>query len=333
MRKQLIVLPVALVAAGLFLGPIVIGQEKATPATYTPKTSFVPPSTPWGHPDLQGTYTNKDENGVPMERPNDLPAQGTLNEAEFQRIVQQRLDRARTIAGRIGGAETGAGPEHWYEHLDAQNHELWLIIDPPDGKTPPLTPDGQRRAAAGRGGRGRVLESPEQHSLYDRCITRGVLGSMLPVIYGNSYRIVQAPDSVAITYEMIHETRVIPLDSRPFQASGVRTYMGEARGHFEGSTLVVESTNFTDKTAIGVNGGGTPHSTALKLTERFTPIDAKTLRWQVTVDDPQTWTRPWTFAMPLKKDATQEPFEYACHEGNYAMRNMLSAVKAEREGK
>jgi hypothetical protein len=268
-----------------------------------------------------------------MERPNDLPAQGVLSEAEFQRIVKQRLDRARTAAGRIGGAETGAGPEHWYEHLDAQNHELWLITDPADGKTPALTPAGQARAAAAREGRGRVLESPEQHSLYDRCITRGVIGSMLPVIYGNSYRIVQSPDSVAINYEMIHETRVIALDDRPFQAAGARTYMGEARGHFEGNTLVVESTNFTDKTAIGVNGNGSFNSTQLKLTERFTPIDARTLRWEVTVNDPGTWTRPWTFAMPLKKDATQEPFEYACHEGNYAMRNMLSAVKAEREGK
>jgi hypothetical protein len=301
-------------------------------ATYSVKSTYTPPRTPWGHPDLQGTYTNKDENGVPLERPNQLPAQEQLSEQEFRTIVGERLEAARRNAPRIGGTaedETGAGPAHWYESLDAQNHELWLVTDPRDGKIPALTAEGQRRVAAQRANRGRVLQSPADHSLYDRCITRGVVGSMLPVIYGNSYQIVQSPDSVAIRYEMIHETRVIPLDGRPHASAGVRTLMGDARGRWEGNTLVVETTNFTARTSIGVNGGGTPHSAALTLTERFTPVDGKMLKWEVTVDDPQTWTRPWTFAMPLTKDASQEVFEYACHEGNYAMRNMLSAVQKE----
>ena len=327
---------VAAAIAGLLASAVIAAQGQEVPATYQPRTTFAPARTPWGDPDLQGIYTNKDEGSVPLERPDQLPAQGELSNAEFQKIIKQRIERARAVAPTIGATEenpTGAGPAHWYETLNAENHELWLITDPKDGKMPPLTPDGQKRVAAIRAARRKVLENPEDHSLYDRCITRGVVGSMLPVIYGNSYEIVQAPGEVAIRYEMIHETRVIPLDGQPHASAGVRTYMGDARGHFEGSTLVVETTNFTDRTAIGVNGNGTPNSTGLTLVERFTPVDAGTLRWEVTVNDPKTWTRPWTFAMPLKKDATQAVFEYACHEGNYAMRDMLSAVRAEENKK
>jgi hypothetical protein len=332
MRHTVVRPATAALAAALLSTAMIAAQSREIPATYEPApTGYAPPKTPWGHPDLQGTYTNKDENGVPLERPNDLPAVDEVPAAEFQKIVTQRLQRARANADRIGGEETGAGPTHWYEHLDAENHELWLITDPKDGKIPALTPLGQQRMAALRANRGRVLDNPEDHSLYDRCITRGVVGSMMPVIYGNSYEIVQSPDSVTIRDEMIHEARVIPLDGRPHAAPRLRSYMGDPRGHWEGNTLVVETTNFTDKTAIGVNGNGNPHTAALTLVERFRPIDAHTLRWEVTVNDPQTWTRPWTFAMPLKKDATQTLFEYACHEGNYAMRDMLSAVRAEEK--
>jgi hypothetical protein len=328
----------AATAAALLTTTAVIAQaqQKEIPATYEPASTYAPPQTPWGDPDLQGVYTNKDESGVPMERPDELPAVDEVSAAEFHKIVAERLERARRIAPTIGATAenpTGAGPAHWYETLDAQNHELWLIIDPKNGKMPALTADGQRRVADLRARRNRVLATPQDHSLYDRCITRGVVGSMLPVIYGNSYEIIQAPGVVAIRYEMIHETRVIPLDGRPHAPAGIRSYMGDARGRFEGRTLVVETSNFTDRTAIGVNGNGTPNSTALTLVERFTPVDAHTLRWEVTVNDPNTWTRPWTFAMPLLKDPSQAVFEYACHEGNYAMRDMLSAVRAEEQGK
>jgi hypothetical protein len=337
MLKQALGCSVALLAAAVAATSSLGAQAPAAiAATYNVQSSYTPPKTPWGHPDLQGTYTNKDENGVALERPNGRPAQEQLSEQEFHEIVAERLERARKNAPRIGGTaedETGAGPAHWYESLDAQNHELWLITNPADGKMPPLTADGQKRVAAIRARRGRVLQTAADHSLYDRCITRGVVGSMLPVIYGNSYQIVQSPDSVAIRYEMIHETRVIPLDGRAHASAGVRSLMGDARGHWDGNTLVVETTNFTDRTSIGVNGGGTPNSTALTLTERFTPVDGRMLKWEVTVNDPQTWTRPWTFALPLTKDSTQEVFEYACHEGNYAMRNMLSAVQKEAADK
>jgi hypothetical protein len=172
-------------------------------------------------------------------------------------------------------------------------------------------------------------DSFEDRSLYDQCITRGVVGSMLPVIYGNSFQIVQTPGYVAIRYEMIHEARVIPLDGRAHVAPKVRNYMGDARGRFEGNTLVVETTNFTDRTAIGVNGNGTFNSESLKLVERFIPRSEKVVEWRVTVDDPATWTKQWTFALNLTKDASQQVFEYACHEGNYAMKNILSAARAD----
>ena len=148
---------------------------------------------------------------------------------------------------------------------------------------------------------------------------------MMPAIYGSSYEIVQGPGVVAIVYEMVHETRVIPLDGRPHAGNAIRTYMGDARGRWEGDTLVVETTNFNDAIAYRNADGDT-----LRLVERFKPVGPDGVEWSVTVDDPATWTQPWTFAMMLtKKDGSQRPFEYACHEGNYGLRNILSAARAE----
>jgi len=291
--------------------------------------AYSPARTPWGHPDLQGTYTTTDENGVPLERPDQFPAAEGLSEAEFQKIVAERVERARSLAGRIGGADTGAGPTHWYEHLDAKNSQLWLISEPADGRLPARTPEGQKRLAEAQARRVPDPKKFGDFTLYDRCITRGLIGSTLPVIYGNSADIVQGPTHVAIRNEMIHETRVIPLSDAPRPGPEVKQYMGVARGHWEGNVLVVETTNFTDRTQIGVNGNGQPHSDALRITERFIPVDAQTLRWQVTVDDPKTWTRPWTFGLPIRKDEDQPIFEYACHEGNYGLRNMLTGAAAE----
>jgi hypothetical protein len=217
-------------------------------------------------------------------------------------------------------------PLHWFENHNPKNSRAWLVVDPPDGKIPPQTAEAKTRAAAraqARRGRGEA-DSYEDRSLYDRCITRGLPGSMMPAIYGNSYEIVQGPGVVAIQYEMVNELRVIPLDGRPHISSAIRNYMGDARGHFEGDTLVVETTNFTDK--VPYRGS----SQDLKLIERFTPRAPGVVEWSVTFDDPATWTRPWTFAMSLTK-TTERPFEYACHEGNYAMRNMLSIAREEEK--
>ncbi len=163
-------------------------------------------------------------------------------------------------------------------------------------------------------------------TLYERCITRGLPGSMMPAIYGNSYQIIQAPGYVAITYEMIHETRVIPLDGRPHANPAVRSYMGDARGRWDGDTLVVETTNFREE---GIYRGANPGT--LRLIERFTRTGPKTVKWAVTVDDSQTWTRPWTFSMPLTMDETQPVLEYSCHEGNLGLMNILSAARADEK--
>ena len=175
-----------------------------------------------------------------------------------------------------------------------------MVVEPPDGKIPPMTPEGQQRAAAraaataaDRRVRG-PADAPEDRSLYDRCISRGLPNSMMPTIYGNSYQIVQSPGFVAIRYEMIHETRIIPLDGRPHLGQAIRPYMGDGRGHWEGDTLVVETTNFRQETAYR---GADPRS--LRLIERFTRVAADKVMWAVTVDDPRTWTRPWAFAVPL----------------------------------
>ena len=296
--------------------------------------AWTPPKTAWGHPDIEGLYTNKDEANTPLERPDGLNGKSVedFSAAELESLAKARQELAAKIAGGIGGAETGAGPTHWYEHLKGNGSRPWLIIDPPDGKLPALTPQAQKREAAiaalndARNGEGRA-DSWLDRSMYDRCITRGLPGSMMPAIYGNAYEIVQAPDFVAIRYEMIHETRVIPLDTRPHIGSSVREYLGDARGHWEGNSLVVETTNFTDRTHFGYNNRY--NSEKFTLTERFTPIGPNTLQWQVTFNDPEVWTRPFTFAMPLTRDNSQPVFEYACHEGNLGLEHILSAARAE----
>jgi hypothetical protein len=283
--------------------------------------------TAWGDPDLQGIYTNKDESGIPFERPSQFAGKtaADVDDEELRELIAERAKAAVERAPGIGGADTGAGPTHWYENYGAKNSRAWLVVDPADGAIPPTTAEATARNAERarlRGVRG-PADSYEDRSLYDQCITRGIPGSMMPAIYGNSYEIIQSPGWVAIRYEMVHETRLIPLDSRPHVRSGIRTYMGDARGHFEGNTLVIETTNF--KPATAYRGA----SEQLKLIERFTPMGPKTVQWSVTADDSHTWARPWTFSMNLTKDPTQAIFEYACHEGNYGLRDILSGARAD----
>jgi len=303
----------------------------STAATSRVVRSFSPPRTPWGDPDLQGTYTDKDEAGIPMERPREFEGRRLedITPAELIALTKARSEQANATARAIGGGsgeDTGAGPSHWYEHLDSKNSRAWLIVDPENGHIPPRKPGARPLPTTPFGPEG--TDSYEDRSLYDRCITRGVTGSMLPVIYGNSFQFVQGPGYVAIREEMVHETRIIPLGARPWPRASIRAYMGYAAGRWDGNTLVVETTNFTGATAVGINGNGNPHSDKLRLIERFTPLGPATLEWSVTVDDPETWTRPWTFALNLTKDSTQQVFEYACHEGNYGLRDILSAARA-----
>jgi hypothetical protein len=210
------------------------------------------------------------------------------------------------------------------------------MVDPADGKLPAMTTLGLKREADwavlhnARNGEGRA-DSWLDRSLYDRCITRGLPGSMMPAIYGNSYEITQSPGFVAIRYEMIHEARVIPLAASARVSPAIHMYMGDARARWDGNTLVVETANFTDRTHMGYNFRY--NSEKYTLTERFTPVSATRLQWQVTITDPDTWTRPWTYTMPLTRDDGQQIFEYACHEGNRGLEHILKGARAEERGK
>ena len=310
-------------------------KRDAAMALPTNTRDWKPGRTPWGDPDLAGVYSNSDESNIPFERPAQFDGRRLedITPAELDKLRQQRRDAVIDRAASAVEDPEGHPQLFWWENLNASSSRAWLVVDPADGRIPPTTPDAQKRVATRqearkRSGRG-PADGPEDRSLYDRCISRGLPGSMMPAIYGSSYSIVQGPNTVAITYEMIHETRVISLDSRPHVGKAISSYMGDARGHFEGNTLVVETTNFKDQIAYRNANGAT-----LKIVERFTPVNPGTVEWSTTIDDPATWTRPWTFAMNLtKKDPSQQPFEYACHEGNYGLKNILSGARAEERAR
>ena len=307
------------------------GAQRA-PAITAP-ARYAPPRTPWGDPDLQGDYTNKFEQSTPFERPAAFEGRRVQDVAgaELTGILEQRNKQVLERPAAVG-------PYEFRDHLDVRRgSRAWLVVDPPDGRIPPLTPAGRKRLAppespldavnARRRGASSFsdgpFDGPEDFSLFDRCITRGLPGSMLPFLHGNSYTIVQAPGLVGIRYEIMHETRVIPLDRRPHAGDGIRLDMGDPRGRWEGDTLVVETTNFTERSAYRDADART-----LRLTERFTRTSPRTIEWAVTVDDPATWTRPWTFAMPLTLDEREAVLEFACHEGNTAVANILRGARA-----
>jgi hypothetical protein len=289
------------------------------------------PRTPWGDPDLQGNFTNKYETSTPFERPKEFEGRRMkdITPEELAKAIERRqqdtLERAKFFGGDPEG-RIGNSAEFRDIYEITRGSRPWFITDPEEGKIPPLVPAARARIAAqprtGSFGNG-PFNGPEDFSLWDRCITRGLPGSMLPGQYGNSYQIVQAPGIVAIRYEMIHDTRIIPLDGRPRVNAGVRSDMGDARGHWEGNTLVVETTNFKARSAYRNASADT-----LRLVERFTRTAADKIEWTVTVDDASTWVRPWTFAIPLTMNDQEAIFEYACHEGNQAIFNILRAARA-----
>jgi hypothetical protein len=322
-RTSLAALGAAAIAAGAGYVEPLSAQTPAPAALKASKHSkYTVPLTPWGDPDFQGIWTSDEEAGVPLERPVGQ-AKPAVEGIELDALLERREQQRASTAPTIGGV-TGAGPTHWYENWGRNSARTSLVIDPADGHVPPLTPQAEKRHRARSGSGGSFgsgpFEKPGDFTLYDRCITRGLPAVMFPAIYNNNMRIVQAPGYVAITYEMIHETRVIPLDGRPFLSEQIRGYLGDARAHWEGDTLVVETQNFSER--ANYRGAGA----TLRLVERFRRVQRTGLRYEVTVDDPHTFTRPWTAAVNLSRGVSL--FEYACHEGNYAMRNMLSAARA-----
>ncbi len=343
----------AVMSMGLLAGQSASSSAKSKQAAKDSKT-------PWGDPDLQGTWTSDDTLFVPFERPKKFGTRATLTEDELKEREKTVEGNQESIAtggeghspakAQVDAAAKGAPPPppaqsragrgvdsqpvplFWGEFARRVSHQASEVVDPPDGRVPPLTPEGQARLEA----RNKLMRDPVpaswlNWSYYDRCITRGVAGSILPAVYGNGLEIVQTPGYVAIRYEMVHDVRIIPTDGRPHLSSKIRSYMGDPVGHWEGKTLVVETTNLLGG-RLGVGGGGpggAPYSEDMKFTERFTRVSDNTIDYELTVDDPKTYTATWRIAFPITHEPGYRLFEYACHEGNMAMRNMLSAARAE----
>lgn len=282
------------------------------------------PRTPWGTPDLQGVWTGNPAHGIPLERPQNTGAKETLTAEEAA------ARRERGTLGSIWGYE-----REWRDTTlgyvkTAPSTQVAMVIDPPDGRLPQLTEAAKARVAAAGERRTyarRLAEGPEDLSAYVRCITRGLPGMMMPGIYNNGLQIVQSPGYVAIQKEMIHETRVIPTSQRAPLGPNLKQWLGDARGHWEGDTLVVETANFNGRASYRGTG------TNMKLVERYTRVGPNALEYRFTVDDPTTWAQPWTGMFHFGLDDEQyELVEYACHEGNYGMSNILSGARArERE--
>jgi hypothetical protein len=309
------------VAAALIMGipspalPQAVGSAEAAAAART-DPSWKPPLTAWGHPDLQGIWTTDDMRGIPQQRPAEFGTRQHLTDEEFAaRGAQREGARQTQDRGAVGTFRNEEGTRTF--------GYTSMVVDPPDGRIPPALPEARQRRSAGTFGFG-PFNTLEDFSLYDRCITRGVVGSFGPAVYGNGARIIQTPDTVVIAYEMVHDTRIIPLDGRPPLGGAIRQYMGDSRARFEGDTLVIESANFTDKTALG----GVRHSAELKLTERFTRVDPEMIDYEIRVEDPKTWEKPWTMRMTITQQPGYEIYEYACHEGNMAVRHILSGERA-----
>ena len=327
---------VAIVAAGALASVSVAGQEAA-------------PRTPWGHPDLQGAYTTKTI--TPLERPAELADREQLTAEEVANLEQEVVNRNAELLARparrteattsVDVGEDGAPGFYnnfWLDRGTMSTGRTSIVVDPPDGRIPPLTPEAQRdedARLAARATRG-PADTWTDMDLNDRCMLWSVGPPMLPTGYNNNLLVLQTPDHVVIHVEMIHDTRIIPLDGRPRPGRPIPQWLGEMRGHWEGETLVVETRNVArseegssfgnDVVRIRAANGGRTES--LRIVERFTRIDADTLRYEFTVEDPTRWTRPWSGELPLRR-TDESLFEYACHEGNYSIVNMLSGARAE----
>ena len=304
--------------------------EQTIPAERTAaaarERNWRPPKFSWGDPNLEGTFTSRDMGGIPLQRPDQFGTRQFLTDEEFRErlnagpsgfaafVTQQSENASRIELSALDSTETGTRVFGYTSY----------VIEPENGKVPAFTDEGQQRQARGGGQANGPFYTTEDFSYYDRCISRGVTGSIMPSLYGDAMRIIQSPTEVAISYEMLHDTRVIPLDGRAQASPGVRQYMGSSVGRFEGNTLVVETTNFTDELSVG----RMPHSEDLKLTERFTRIDPDMIDYVVTVDDPRTYQAPWTFRLTLTTQPDYEVLEYSCHEGNNFI---ATALRAEQQ--
>jgi hypothetical protein len=354
--RRFILAGLTALAGAAILTTGVSGQGRVdSPGVMTPEGgvpalgSYKVPKTPWGEPDLQGTYNANDLQGIPMQRAASVGARYRLNDDEYKQRVAQRdqnvandnsdeftLERAEEFEkrfGTVGGAVSP--PPHWLERARTISRVSSYVIDPPDGRIPALTPAAQAAAQQrqqAQAARRQLLNGIEAHwttdrSNYDRCISTGIVNSITPKIYNSGSRIVQGPGWLAFQNEMIHETRVIPTDGRRNVNPAIKNWMGTSVGHWEGDVLVVETRNVKPESAIN----GQPLSDEGVLIERFTLADAHTLDYRVTVNDPKVYTAPWTARLPIPREEVYGFYEYACHEGNYAMPNLLAGSRAEEK--
>ena len=334
MRHRLLVTHFAglMLIAASFASQTAAGQSRQSAATTPAKTAWTPPKTPWGEPDLQGIYTSDDYIGLGLQRQPQYGNRLYFTEEEMkQRESQISAQAAADLVAESVGGRVGTGPpSHWGERARRSPRQTSLIVEPEDGRLPPLTPEAQSLPVPiGANDNNPQADSWEAFTYYIRCISRGLAGSILPVIYGNGTEIVQAPGYVILMHEMVHEARVIPVGNSPHVGSQIRSYMGDSRGRWEGNTLVVDTTNFLGrKTGLIGNGGGTPFSEDLHIVERFTRVDPETINYELNINDPKTYTKPIRIIFPIRKEPGYQNFEYACHEGNYGMLNQLSGARA-----
>jgi hypothetical protein len=316
-------LAATMVAAFLIPGP-------AASQTAKPKaSSYTAPRTPDGQPDLQGIWSNAVL--TPLERPADLKDKPFFTKEEaaayVKRTIEQNNKDSRDGAGTDADVARAYNDFWWDRGTSiAKTLRTSLITDPPDGRIPALTPLAQKRAAQVKEARRlHPADGPEDRPVGERCILLNSAGPpMMPSAYNNNYQVVQTPQTFVVLNEMVHDGRVIPLDGRPHVPAGIRLWMGDSRGHWDGNTLVVDTINFTDKTPFRGSGQN------MHLTERFTRMDAETLLYEFTVDDPESFTRPWSVAIPSTR-TTGPILEYACNEGNYGMTGLLSAARSEEK--
>jgi hypothetical protein len=325
-RLQITLSALAFLGAGATLASAQSLALAAKPAT-TSSTAAPSLRTADGQPDLEGYWTNTTV--TPLERPKELADKAFFTPEEAAEYAKRQLATPEpTGPGTYADVHYNMaqfGLERSQSKV-AANIRTSLITDPPDGHIPPMTPEArQRNADRAAKNKGHEFDGPENRGLAERCIMWGNEGPpMMPVGYNSNLQIVQGPGYVAITQEMIHDVRMIPTDGSPHLPANVREWMGDSRGHWEGDTLVVDTTNFTDKTAFRGS------SANLHVVERFRRVNADTVLYQFTVDDPSTWTHAWSAEIPMTK--IQGPiFEYACHEGNYGMRNNLSGARADEK--
>ena len=298
-----------------FLVPILAAQQTPTDAA----DSSAPPRTAWGDPDLQGVWNHG--TATPLERPEEHAGREFLTSEEVAEANRDATTFASSERRDELTAERDVGlayNQFWWDR-GLSDGRTALIIDPPDGKLP-FTAKALSEGAGDR--RPRISDGPEGRNLWERCLTRGV--PRLGGAYNNNFQLFQTPGYVVILHEMVHEARVVPLDGRPHVGDSLRQWNGDSRGHWEGDTLVVDTTNFTDKTYYNGSTSG------LHVVERFTRADAQTLNYEVTLDDQTVWTRPWTAALAMPMTEGQM-YEYACHEGNYGMENLLRGARVQEK--